>query len=197
MPTFGPQGLPYPNASDAPDIPGAFLSLEQKIQVGGAIPFASYSALTASTAFQGQIATVYGDTTQLNGLYLSLDGSTWTRISSSYIVPVTANTFTAGVGVNAPRVLVQGRQATLYGQVAWATGANYSSILTIPSSALPPTMTTQRHIGYFGVGNGSSLLMGFLALNTNGTVGNQGPVTGSLPGSGSTIDFVGATWALD
>ncbi len=31
MPTYGPFALPYPNGSDVPDVPGAFLTLDQRL----------------------------------------------------------------------------------------------------------------------------------------------------------------------
>lgn len=93
MPTYGPQNNPYPNTSDVPDGPGAFLALLQSMVVGGATPFATYSALTGSTGFAGELAVVTADGAN-NGIWY-WNGSAWVLIRPFVTPSVRALTTTA------------------------------------------------------------------------------------------------------
>ena len=74
---FGPELLPYPQPSDAPDGPGAFLALIQKMVVGGIIPYTTYALMAAPAGFLGEHRTVTSDPdAALNGDYV-LTGTGW------------------------------------------------------------------------------------------------------------------------
>lgn len=76
--TSGPEALPYPQASDAPDGPGAFLSLLSAMQTGGPWVYPTLIALQAVPGkYVNQLATVNADpTATLNGYY-TWNGAQW------------------------------------------------------------------------------------------------------------------------
>lgn len=90
--TSGPEQLPYPQPSDTPDGPGAFLALLQAMQTAGPWVYGTLAALQAVAGkYVNQLATVNADTPANNGYY-SWNGSTW--------VPL--NFYTGGLNLIAP-----------------------------------------------------------------------------------------------
>lgn len=165
MPSIsGPQSLPYPLPSDAPDGPGAFLSLLQTMQVGGAYPYTTYSAMNAAgNGFNGQLATVNADSTAWrNGIYMS-NGSGWALVGGlrNAITPSMGSGYTLGVG----QIYQRGTQMTLNIQVikGSAIGAG-DTVFTLPSGSRPPS----------------------LVFATGGTTtgGQQGPITFQISTAG-------------
>lgn len=108
--TFGPEALPYPQPTDAPDGPGAFLALLQKLVVGGAIPYDTYANMTAGlgTGYNGQLSIVYNDTTK-NGVYWS-NGSAWSLMTGPRQsgTPIPGTNYSIGLG----QVTLRGTQVT-------------------------------------------------------------------------------------
>jgi len=141
MPTFGPQALPYPNPSDAADVPGVLLTLLQKIQVGGAIPYTSKSALDASgTGFAGQLAVVTADSTAWkNGVWES-NGSAWSLLAAPRVTgSFTGSTIYSGGGVT---VYTENGRCYLGGNVtstsaSFTTGTSYA-LGTLAAGFFPP-----------------------------------------------------------
>lgn len=194
MATYGPQNLPYPQPTDAPDGPGAFLALDQAIAVGGIQPFATLTALTGYTGlFVGQRATVTADATvDNNGDYI-WSGTAWV----GGVAPITsiATGFTANAFPNSPRILRQGNRRTMYGEVVFTSGGTYSNILTVPVADQPPTATT-RTIGIGGMSTSSAgSLVLFRATLTAGVLG-AAIASGSEP-AGDTVYLSGLTWLMD
>ncbi|MFT8358562.1 hypothetical protein [Bifidobacterium aquikefiri] len=85
MPTIGNNLLPYPNSSDAPNVPSDLSKLGQAVDTaigGGARIFqtiADLQAVPSSQLFEGMRANVISDTTVLNnGIYVYKNAA-WTR----------------------------------------------------------------------------------------------------------------------
>lgn len=175
--TTGPQSLPYPLPSDAPDVPGAFLSLLQTMQVGGAYPYTTYAALTgAGNGFNGQLATVSADSTAWrNGIYMS-NGSGWSLVGGlrNTVAPSMGSNYALGVG----QVFQRGTQVTLNIQVVKSGSAIAvnDTVFTLPVGSRPPS----------------------LVLATGGTTtgGQQGPITYQISTAGVvTVNSVAAASA--
>lgn len=173
MPTFGPEGLPYPNTSDAPDGPGAFLALLQAMSVGGAKVYASQSALTASgTGFAGQLAVVTSDSTAaFNGVYVS-NGSAWTLLTGAPFTGTITYLNSGGVqysaGTPAPVLKTRGPLTGLTGTLtsapaSFVAGTNYN-IATIPTAFAPATKQV-----FACSANGTAV--GAIAVDSTGAIG--------------------------
>lgn len=180
MPSIsGPQSLPYPLPSDAPDGPGAFLSLLQAMQVGGAYPYPTYTALTAAgNGYNGQLATVNADTTLWrNGIYMS-NGSGWSLIGGlrNAVTPSMGSGYTLGLG----QIYQRGTQVTLNIQVTKGSSITVGDTLfTLPTGSRPPSLV-------FATGG-----------TTTGS--NQGPITYQISTSGvvsvNSVAFTSASTA--
>ena len=104
---FGPELLPYPQTSDAPDGPGAFLALLQKMVVGGIIPYTTYALMAAPAGFLGEHRTVTSDPdAALNGDYVLL-ASGWAPVNGSRGIP-----FATAVGLTDAQVVQPGAPTT-------------------------------------------------------------------------------------
>ena len=144
MPTFGPQALPYPNPSDAADVPGVLLTLLQKMQVGGAIPYTSKSALDASgTGFAGQLAVVTADSTAWkNGVWES-NGTAWSLIAAPRVSgTVTGNSGTPSYSAGGVTLYTENGRAYMNGlftstSASFTTATSYA-IGNLPSGFFPP-----------------------------------------------------------
>jgi hypothetical protein len=129
MPTpYGPQAIPYPQPSEAPDGPGAFLALLQKMDVGGIIPYTTFASLPA-TGFLGQHATVTSDANN-NGDYW-WNGSGWVRPGAQRLFLGTfadtsySNGNLIGNVVNIPAIPTASRVLiTLTGMIGFSGTAN-------------------------------------------------------------------------
>lgn len=105
--TSGVEALPLPQASDAPDGPGAFLSLLTAMQTGGPWVQPTLTALQALTGkYPLQLGVVNADTAAKNGFYY-WNGTTnqWVKMSllttgSTLIAPSSV----AGTGVSLTNV---------------------------------------------------------------------------------------------
>lgn len=83
--TSGVEALPLPQASDAPDGPGAFLSLIQAMQTGGAWVYPTLAGAGGLNTVQGkyplQLAIVNADTPAKNGYYYwNGTSNTWVQL---------------------------------------------------------------------------------------------------------------------
>lgn len=177
--TYGPQSLPYPLPSDAPDVPGAILSLLQVMQVGGALPFSTYALLTASgNGFQGQLASVNADTTAaLNGIYMS-NGSGWQLIGGrrNLVSPSMGSGYSAGLG----QITQRGTLVTFNFQFIKSTSiAAGDTVFTLPANSRPPS--TQLLLGATTTG-GQGGAMTFLVSTAGVVTVNSTQATGSLVG---------------
>lgn len=168
MPTFGPQSLPYPNTSDAPDVPGAFLTLLQAMSVGGAKTYATQASLTASgTGYAGQLAVVTSDsTTALNGVYLS-NGSAWSYLTGAPFTGTITYTGIYSAGSPAPVLKTRGARTGLSGvlvstSASFVAGTAYSPF-TIPTSFAPASTQT-----FACSGNGTAVFQ--VAIGSTGGV---------------------------
>jgi hypothetical protein len=97
---YGPQKLPYPQPSEAPDGPGVILALAQGVGVGGVYPYATLSALPAAGVFTGQYAVVTSDATVANnGLYM-WSGTAWVQQTgdTGWITPALSLSWTSVAG---------------------------------------------------------------------------------------------------
>ena len=182
--TYGPQSLPYPLPSDAPDVPGAILSLLQVMQVGGALPFSTYALLTASgNGFQGQLASVNADTTTtLNGIYMS-NGSGWQLIGGRRvaITPSMGSGYTGALG----QITQRGTLVTLNFQFtkgsAFATG---DTVLTLPAGSRPPSAVLLTGAATTGGATGPMSFLvattGVVTINSVATTATTGWITGAF-----------------
>lgn len=178
--TYGPQGLPYPFPSDAPDGPGAFLSLLQAQQVGGALPFSTYAALTATgNGFQGQLATVNADTTLWrNGIYMS-NGSGWELIGGrrNVITPSMGTSYTAALG----QITQRGSLVTMNFQFTKSSAfASGDTVFTLPVGSRPPSSVLVTGAAVTGGATGP---MSFLVATT-------GVVTVSAVATSATTGWI-------
>lgn len=115
--TSGPEALPIPQPTDAPDGPGAFLALVQQMQTGGAWVYPTVLALKAVAGkYINQLAAVNGDTPANNGSYV-WNGTTWVQVpllnTAGALVPPAS---VAGTGVSLVNV----------GQVSFASATSVS-----------------------------------------------------------------------
>ncbi|WP_434315830.1 hypothetical protein [Leifsonia sp. P73] len=174
--TFGPEALPYPQPSDAPDGPGAFLALIQKLVLGGVQQFGTYAALptpnpSAGVGFGGQLAIVTADPNPgLNGIYES-NGTAWSLILS----PTTA-AWTPTVG-NVATSAVQARYSVAAG-IAFCSGKITISAAPTgaPTITLPLTATVGNNGKVLGTAimnhsSGASIVDAFAFLNDATHVG--------------------------
>jgi hypothetical protein len=143
-----------------------------------------------------------------NDAYSIADNALYTRVSGAWvsampgsappiIVPLTPGTgWTPAAAPNAPRLVLFGNQVTLYGQLSWAGGGAYASIVTIPAAYRPPTLTALRNVGLGRQLTGTTLILFAAGLSTAGVVGSSSGATGSLPASGLVL-LDGLGWVMD
>lgn len=140
--TFGPEALPYPQPSDAPDGPGAFLSLIQRMQVGGMQVFDLYANMTAAlgNGYVRQLAYVYGDTGANNGFWLS-DGTTWSIWSRQWtdFTPTTPG-LTVGSGGSTLYAKYKVTNGEITIRAGWRMGS--SPTINDPTLTYPLTIAT-------------------------------------------------------
>jgi hypothetical protein len=151
------------------------------------------AALTGADVWVG--LEFYETDTALTWLYTSSGWSNNGTIATmANLTPATG--WTAGTGVNAPRLIREGNQVTLYGILGWTTGGSYSNMLTIPAAFLPPTLTASRFIGTASQVTGTALISFLAIITAAGVLANGAGSSGSLPASG-TVYLTGLSWTMD
>lgn len=123
--TFGPDGLPYPQPSDAPDGPGAFLAFAQRLQVAAIGVFDTYANMTAAWANGrvGQLNYVYNDGFNIG--YWQSTGSSWVIWSRPWIdyTPSTSG-LTLGSGGSTLYAKYKVSNGELATRVGWRLGTS-------------------------------------------------------------------------
>lgn len=194
--TSGPESLPYPQPTDQPDGPGAFLALIQKLVVGGIQQFNSYSALptpnpASGVGFVGQLANVTADPNPgLNGIYLS-NGTAW-----SLILSPTSAAWTPTVG-NVATSAIQARYSVAAGVVFCSGKITLSGAPTaVPTITLPLTATVGNNGKVLGTAimnhsAGASIVDAFAFLNDATHVGFTPKFSSGTPAyvqQGTSVD---------
>lgn len=161
----GPELIPIPQPTDAPDGPGAFSALMQTMIVGGAIPYDTYANMGIAEGFgyNGQLVVIYNDTIK-NGVYWS-NGSAWQLITG----PRTTGTLTPGTNysIGSGQLTLRGTQVTANIQIVKSSTLVVGEVAaTLPVGFRPPVQLVVPAGSTNGGGQGFVMV----TINTDGTI---------------------------
>jgi hypothetical protein len=179
--------------------PTVIFNPQYSAAAGGAMPFNNTTELNAVTnAGVGQLATTQTDSVNLYPTLWMWSGSAWAQLgqANATIAVTPATGWASAASPNVARLVMQGKQVTVYGSLTWTGGGSYNNMFTVPAAFRPPSSGV-RNIGRFEQITGSALNFGHAILTqSTGVLGVGTGTTISLPASGAVF-LDGISWWMD